>query len=262
MYSHHSIEAIEKVFQTQERPVLVSCEDFRDYVCKYRFVDRQLKELIAWAFLNKWGVSVPEACLISVRRDHVSDVALGVGARYDYFERPVFGSLYLPSVEINNLTYAKPHNRIDLLTIALFDLWLANEDRNHNNYNLLLVPQPNGKKIIYPIDHGSCFNSSRIGTDKLEVLTEDNSLISTDFCKKVYANSNVVARDCEIVLASFRKNVRLCKKSLPEIMNFVPPAWRINAQEVQSWLDENLFTERWLNLTESTFREYVQLYLH
>jgi hypothetical protein len=260
--SHHSIEAIEKVFQTQERPVLVSCEDFRDYVCKYKFVDRQLKELIAWAFLTKWGLSVPEACLINIRRDHVSDVVLVEGGRYEFFDRPVFGSLHLPSAnEINNLTFAKPHNRIDLLGIALFDLWLANEDRNHNNYNLLLVSRANGKKIIHAIDHGSCFNSSQIGIDPLSPLTEDESLLSSAFCKRLYANSNVVARDCALVLASFRKNVSLCKKSLPEIMNFVPPVWGINTQEVSRWLDENLFKESWMRLTENTFREYAQLYL-
>ncbi|TDB69142.1 HipA family kinase [Arundinibacter roseus] len=263
MQSHHSIEAIEKVFQTQERPVLVSCEDYRDYVCKYRYTDRQFKELIAWAFLNQWGLSVPEAALISVKRDHVSDVALKEGARYNYFERPIFGSLYLPSAnEINNLTYAQPDNRIDLLKIALFDLWLANEDRNHNNYNLLLVSQSNGKKMIHPIDHGLCFNSTSIGVGSLSVLTEDESLLSSNYCKTLYANSNVVARDCETVLDSFRKNVRLCKKTLPEILNFVPPPWRIDSQEVQSWMDENLFSEKWLSSTQNTFRQYVQLYLH
>ena len=29
-------------------------------------------------------------------------------------------------------------NKNDVLKIALFDYWISNEDRNHNNYNLML----------------------------------------------------------------------------------------------------------------------------
>jgi hypothetical protein len=43
-------------------------------------------------------------------------------------------------------------NSMDLFWIAVFDIWIANEDRNANNYNLLMV-EANEDFSIIPIDH-------------------------------------------------------------------------------------------------------------
>ncbi|WP_420147440.1 HipA family kinase [Spirosoma sp.] len=271
MQTHQSIEAIHKVFQTNDRPVLATCEDLNDYVCKYRYVERQFNELLAWAFLKEWGIPVPDASLVTVKPEHVTAEALREGARLAFFERPVFGSIYLQHArEVDNSLTAlganrndvlKIQNRVDLLRIALFDLWTANEDRNGNNYNLLLVPIQSGKFFIHAIDHAACFNSSNVGQYTLSPLTEEDSVLSTDFCRLLYANSTVLKRDGEIVLSSFRQKVALCAKALPKIVNFVPPLWSIDTAERHQWLIENLFDDTWLSQAEADFRHYLQLLL-
>ncbi|XWW46644.1 hypothetical protein JYG30_04055 [Fibrella sp. USSR17] len=268
MQQRHSIEAIHKVIMTNDRPVLVSCDDFNDYLCKYKHPERQFNELLAWGFLKEWGIPVPDACLVNIKPEHISDEALRAGARHAFFERPVFGSLYSQySREVDNSLTAlrnspkdihKVKNRIDLLRIALFDLWMTNEDRNGNNYNLLLVPVEPSKLFIHAIDQAACFNSGNAGQYPLSPLTEDDSVLSTDFCQTLYANSPAFEDDSQIVLAEFRQKIGLCNKSLPKILTFVPSSWGINIVERQRWLLENLFDDSWLRQTEEQFREYIQ----
>lgn len=253
---------------TNDRPVLVSCDDYNDYLCKYRYVERQFNELLAWGFLKEWGVPVPNACLVTIRPDHISAEALQAGARLAFFDRPVFGSLYsqhsrevdnsLTALGNNQADVRRIRNRTDLLRIALFDLWMANEDRNGNNYNLLVVPVERGKLFIHAIDQAACFNSGHAGQYALLPLTEDDSVLSTDFCRTLYANSPAFKIDGEIVLASFRQKVALCAESLPKILNFVPPNWGVDLAVRQRWLLENLFAAPWLKQTEELFREYMQ----
>lgn len=253
---------------TNDRPVLVSCDDYNDYLCKYRYVERQFNELLAWGFLKEWDIPVPNACMVTIKPEHISADALQAGARFAFFERPVFGSLYSQhSREVDNSLTAlgnnhndirRIKNRIDLLRIALFDLWMTNEDRNGNNYNLLLVPVEPGKLFIHAIDQAACFNSGNAGQHPLSPLTEDDSVLSTDFCRTLYANSPAFKQDGEIVLATFRQKVALCAESLPKILNFVPPIWAIDIAARQHWLLENLFVTPWLTQTEEHFREYMQ----
>lgn len=271
LQTRHSIEAVHKLFGTNDRPILVSCDDLNDYVCKYRYVERQFNELLAWNFLTIWGIPVPQACLVSVRPEDITEQALQQGARLAFFDRPAFGSLYLPFArEIDNSLTAlganrtdvlKIKNRVDLLKIALFDLWMANEDRNGNNYNLLLVPIQSGKFYIHAIDHAACFNSGNAGQYPLTPLTQEDSVLSTDVCRLLYAHSAVGERESELVLASFRQLITRCRNALPQILALVPQSWGINVDDRQSWLIQNLFSEPWLNQTEADFREYVQLFL-
>ncbi len=268
MQTYHSIEAVHKVFGTNDSPVLVTCNDLNDYVCKYRYPYRLFNELLAYCFLKEWDIPVPEACLVNIRPDHLTDEVRRAGGRFAFFERPVIGSLYYPYArEIDNSLTAlgnnrndllKIQNRVDLLKIALFDMWMTNEDRNGNNYNLLLVPAQSGKFYIHAIDHSACFNSGNVGQYTPSPLTVDDSVLSTDICRLLYANSTVLKRDCEVILSSFEQKVALCKNRLPKIMNFVPPLWGLDVAQHMPWFADNLFHEDWLKKVQSDFRHYLQ----
>ena len=76
-------------------------------------------------------------------------------------------------------------NKIDLLKIAFFDLWFANEDRNWNNFNLLTHPVKKGFEIV-PIDHGACFNTTSFSNQHpLFQIADNESLISSDEFRKL-----------------------------------------------------------------------------
>jgi len=70
----HTIEGVHKVFDTQgSSPLLVTCNDFNDWVCKYdRFPKYLFNELIASEFAKLWGIKTPETSLIRVKSEHVS----------------------------------------------------------------------------------------------------------------------------------------------------------------------------------------------
>ena len=58
-----------------------------------------------------------------------------------------------------------------LAFIALFDFWMANEDRNANNYNLMYDVNAH---LFVPIDYGCVFNTATYDYS-LSQLTETDS---------------------------------------------------------------------------------------
>jgi hypothetical protein len=155
----YTIEEVHKIFNTAgSSPLLVSCDDFNDWVCKYdKFPKYLFNELIASEFAKLWNINTPETALINVKSEHIP---------YDkfpqlqpsYFEKECFGSLYLKNTKEIDLSFIplfreksfrdKIQQKSDFLKIALFDIWLANEDRNYNNFNLLLHFSPNNIYIF------------------------------------------------------------------------------------------------------------------
>ncbi len=83
-------------------------------------------------------------------------------------------------------------NREDFLMIALFDIWLANDDRNHNNFNLLLNVSNDGMYHFHPIDHVNIFNSSHLRYGIAE-LTEEDSIIKSDIAKVLFGSSRKIS---------------------------------------------------------------------
>ena len=133
------------------------CADLNDYVCKYAtgVPTRTLyNEFIAAEFLEHWGLNKPDHRIVNINEEHILEGVKSTRIQVRYFTRPCFGSkheLYakeidpsFPNLDINRKILNAIENKFDLLKIGLFDLWLANEDRNHNNYNLLLNPTDSG----------------------------------------------------------------------------------------------------------------------
>lgn len=149
-----------KVYQTGDRPVLVLCADGNHYICKYKqpgySANKLVNELIGSEFARVWRIATPYNALI------VNDPIIweDKGITHD-MKAPLWGSRKMDSVvdlsDINcNQIRSSFGALYDLLTIALFDLWIANEDRTCNNYNLLFDLK---QEIIVSIDYGGIFNS-------------------------------------------------------------------------------------------------------
>ena len=68
-----TIEEVHRVFNTSgSSPLLVTCDDFRDWVCKYDRAPKNLfNELLAAKFAKIWGINIPEVALINVKKEHV-----------------------------------------------------------------------------------------------------------------------------------------------------------------------------------------------
>ena len=146
MQTLQSIQTANRQYQTGDAPILILCNDMQDYVCKYALngnATNLLCEYLAASFLKLWELPVPDFCFVQVNYEHVQQL----GIPKHVIEKTCFGSKFSKSYVELNLFNDEPDlkkqtgyiaHKMNLLKIALFDIWLANEDRNHNNLNLIV----------------------------------------------------------------------------------------------------------------------------
>lgn len=266
-----TIEDIHKVFDTQgSSPLLVTCDDFNDWVCKYdRFPKYLFNELIASQFAAIFNIKTPETAFIKVKSEHIPRnkfPQLNLG----WFEKECFGSLYLEnSKEIDYTTILmfeekslrdKIGDKSDFLRIALFDIWMANEDRNHNNFNLLLYASPEKLNFFYAIDHVNIFNTSFLDYGIAD-LTEDDSILKTDLAKILFGKNKNLNNIVNNLVDNFYLCSQECENKLDEILSLVPNSWDIDINQIRQRIIDNLFTDVWKQKCESNFREFVQSFI-
>ena len=152
--------------------------------------------------------------------------------------------------DLSNYNYdqIKPTSSLltQLLKIALFDIWIANEDRTCNNYNLLYDMR---FERIVSIDYGGIFNSC-VWDRPIYQLNESDSILSSDlFDRLKSADSSFPSYE-----PIFFKYVAKCKESVPAIMDSIPKEWKVEVKTLQEKLDE-LFKIDWINEAWETFKE-------
>jgi len=200
MESLVSLEEVEKKYNTSgSRPLLVHASDLAYYVTKYPFYRKDpklLNEFLAFHFAKIWGLYIPEMKLIRIKREHLPNNFLGMQLSYVSIENTLIGSQHLDGVtelfdKLSEGYSNKDLNRFDktlLLKIALFDIWLSNEDRNTGNMNLLASFKSD---ILSPviIDNEKIFNSgSPFG--QLTELTYEDSLFYTLLFVRLFGKRN------------------------------------------------------------------------
>lgn len=265
MQSLYSIQTADRIFDTNGcRPILLTCNDMDSYVCKYNtgysVALRLMCEFIAASFLKIWELNVPDFALITVQREHIpSDYNLNS----NYFDFTCFGSKYCRNyAEITNfnanISYQQRRaipNRRELLCIALFDLWLANEDRNHNNYNLLVDIE--NQRVFVPIDHEKIFNTRNISIPICE-LTYQDSIISSPFFLKLFSDKDLDRDSLDDIREYFFSKVQLCGKNAIEIIELLPLDWNIDKKALESKLINEIFVDEWLVSSFNLFLSFLQ----
>ena len=245
------------------RPVRLFCSDLNHYVCKY-FTGAGpayslFNEYIAASFLKLWSLPVPDFAFVVVRRDHVQYS----GLPYHYFNAPCFGSLALSLVkDVDKFFMSLPQFRkesdlalTDFLRIGLFDIWLSNEDRNFNNFNLLY--DITGKRFV-PIDHVQCFNGNNLDKGP-SIITDNESVLSSPLIKQLFSRTlQTNLAGFRITLETeFRTNIDTCHANLQEIFRQLPDEWQLDIPSLSSRLNY-LFTDTWISQCLSAFNFYFQ----
>lgn len=244
-----------KIYQTGDRPILVLCSDGYHYICKYKkpgySANRLVYELVGSEFARLWKIATPHSALI------LNDPIIwdDKGITHD-LTAPLWGSRKMDSVydlsdiNCNQIPPTKDSLR-ELLTIALFDLWMANEDRTCNNYNLL-YDMKKGK--IVSIDYGGVFNSGIINNPVYQ-LNEQDSIISSNLCDSLKkADVETVSRT---LYSSYLKCVSNCKKTYKHILSSIPTEWCIDNSLFEAKLNE-LFDENWVNGVWDNFNSILK----
>ncbi|MDD3908846.1 MAG: hypothetical protein PHN86_02680 [Proteiniphilum sp.] len=157
-------------YNTFQSPLKVIDESFEPYVLKFpcNLNDNSIiKEFICHFLLKSWKIPTPEIAILSVPTDLLESFKPLEKRERNIINNTIcFGSkMLLNSIDMNNFLTARDlvsqrriRNSLDLLKIALFDIWVENEDRKPTNNNLLLNPV--GKSFeIYAIDHAFTFST-------------------------------------------------------------------------------------------------------
>lgn len=244
-----------KVYQTGDRPILVLCSDGYHYICKYKqpgySANKLVSELIGSEFARVWKIATPHNALI------VNDPIIwdDKGITHD-LTAPLWGSRKMDTVfdlnEINS-DQIKPSfgSLYQLMTIALFDLWIANEDRTCNNYNLLYDMK---QERIVSIDYGGIFNSATISNPVYQLNSQDSIINSDLFDSLKEAGTESVRNALHFV---FLKHVNNCQKITVDLINSIPEEWSVDAASFRNKINE-LFQVEWVNEVWDNFTSILR----
>lgn len=266
-----TIEEAHRRFETTgSGPLLVTCNDFQDWVCKYHpFSANLFKEYIGSEFAKIWKIKTPDTCFIQVKEEHISLDKFS-GLQLAWFRKECFGSNYLKGAEMINNSMntmfqdkyfrTKIKDKTDFLKIALFDIWIGNEDRNHNNYNLLLDTSEKYYHFFYVIDHETIFNTSLLERGIVE-LTEDETILNTDIAKLLFSKQKKISQIVDDIVINFYLCTQECECRLKDILDQTPISWNIDKEEFKSKIGQHIFSAEWKKKCEVLFRQYVQSFI-
>ncbi|MDX2247434.1 MAG: HipA family kinase [Bacteroidia bacterium] len=262
-----SIKKIHKEYSTNgSRPVEVLCDDFENYICKYGSPPAEAlgREYLASQFLKLWGIKTPQAAFVRIDPEHVPNT-LSDRAQPRHFRVPTFGVRkhnYAKEVDASFEGFTehiiRQIDRRDLLKIALFDLWVGNEDRHQGNFNLMVDSGTDGENPYFmPIDHSLIFNS---GNTEFEItlLTFDETLINTNLFKHFCRMSGKVQKEVDEIAESLESWKNVCRDHLDDILNTMPQSWGIDTFALNTYLQNNIFNPIWLKQVQQHFRIYIQ----
>lgn len=264
----HSIEQIEPhhVLQTNCRPLIVHTNELNDYLVKYVkgnvSANMLAREFIAAEFCKLWGIKFPEYALVTIKDEHLSS-KLGIGITK--FQMPGFGTLYDNRLkeldrffeEMSSYQSNKISNPDDFLTIAFFDIWMSNDDRSLNNYNLMIKSSEDGYQFC-AIDHGAVFHTGNQDKENYPITLQD-SLLNSPLLLNLFTKKQLFDNQTH---EEFKKTWYICttrcKEKYHEIIDTIPDHWNINKQELNNQLEDFMMNDGWFNNCWQTYLEFLE----
>ena len=252
----YSAKQIEQQFHTGEEPVMVMCSDVNIYVCKYmRSSATAYKlacEFIGTKLANAWQLNTPDFVLVNIRSSHWE----GINVSHS-ISAPSIGFRWLDGVvDITPSTYAKVPAKEEtlnqLMKIALFDFWVANEDRNANNANLMYDMT---HEQLVSIDYGCIFNTATFEYP-LSQLTSTDTILWSDLFRHLrqcadLRTSLVIA---DRLKADYEESLNRSKSVVAEIIAEMPQEWNVPTGKTSEKLRQ-LFDEQWIVAVWDNFME-------
>lgn len=250
-----SVKSIERQYFTGEEPVLVMCSDKNAYICKYMrssFAAYKLAcELIGAQMAMAWHLNTPEIAFIKIRSSHWSrgnTSALSIGSK------KMEGVVDItPST--NREVKASAKTLMQLLRIALFDFWMANEDRNANNANLLYDVE---HEDLVSIDYGCIFNTATFEFPLSQLTSTDTILYSDMFQYLIQEKSPA---SLEAIVKPLKSYYLACvnhsRQLSMQIVDVMPKEWNVPADIVKNKVNQ-LFEPEWVEGVWNNFTECLK----
>lgn len=262
MQTLKSIQAANRIYETGDRPVLVLCENMKEYVCKYAIGGNATNlfcEYVGASFLRLWKIPVPNFAFIKINYNHIKHFGISGHS----IEKTCFGSqfsrYYQELTHFTDMPDIKKQkgykeNRDNLLKIALFDIWIANEDRNYNNLNLLIDVHDNYNFVA--IDQGAIFNTRSMDW-RMSLLTENECLTAIPLLNQIFTKADFSREYIQNLKEYFYLCTLECKQNINEILNSLPVDWNIDFKVATNKISNELFSHEWEKQVIETFLEYI-----
>lgn len=186
------VTSIIKQYSTSgHSPYLVLTEDLDQYVLKAPLNSNGkpsiIKEFLCSQLLSIWGIRAPKAVTLCLSKDLLSSEPVQKNKALQ-IPKTFFGSQYAQnSIDLQNFIGLKTKagqskiiNIEALIDIALFDIWIENDDRRPSNNNIILCPTQKQLQIV-PIDNAFTFatlNFNSLSSENLTFSYNDSILYS------------------------------------------------------------------------------------
>ncbi len=243
----YSVKRIERQLNTGEQPVLVTCSDINTYVCKYMRSSaaayKLVCELIGAEMAKAWQLNTPDVALIKIKSSHWEGIS-----HSHSISASSFGAKWVDGViDITPSTYGQVPANADtlyqLMKIALFDFWIANEDRNANNANLMYDVV---NDLIVSIDYGCIFNTATFEYP-ISQLTSTDTILSSDFF--AHLTQRIERSEFKPLTEQLNKEyenaIHRCKLIPIEIIEDIPQEWNVPLTIIKDKISQ-LFDEEWI----------------
>lgn len=266
--THKSLYSSERMFTTGDNPILITCQDMSDWVCKHGRMSSSLlfSEVIGSTFANLWDLKTPQISFVNVLTEHLPNDFLNT-VQPAFFNKPCFGSLFIEDSQVVDKTLlasfrnqsfrSKIVNKSDLLKIALFDIWIGNEDRHHGNSNLLLDQTLSNEYYFNVFDHGAIFNSNALSYG-IQLISDNESIICSDLTQILFKKGKTLTKIVDNLVKDFYLCTLNCENELSNILSEIPVQWGLNVPNLELLIRDNLFKQSWKNECENHFRALIQ----
>lgn len=129
---------IKRIYATGQNPVLVSCSDDQEYVCKHSRGGKPsyvlFAEYLVYQMMSKLKLELAPISFVKISGEHIDNSS---SCQPSFFKQTTcFATQFLEyAQEWDQLTTSvsdlkRIENKYDLVRIAFLDLWLSNEDRS------------------------------------------------------------------------------------------------------------------------------------
>ena len=235
---------------------MVMCSDVSLYVCKYmRSSATAYKlacEFIGAKLAKVWELYSPDIALVVIRPAHWEKVNLSHS-----FSAPAIGFRWLDGVvDITPSTFAKvpasEETLSQLIKIALFDFWVANEDRNANNANLMYDVARNQ---LVSIDYGCIFNTATFESP-VSQLTSTDTILWSDLFKHLLqgADRQSLFAIVDRLKVNYKDCIQRSKSIIAEVLAEMPQEWKVPSETVSEKMHQ-LFDEQWIDQVWGNFMD-------
>lgn len=267
-----SVQILRQIPGTFNRPVEAICrtaDGLAVFYLKYprtsNETDGLVAEVVCHYLARKLNLPTPDIAYVRIGNHPVPE---GIKHREKLVEgKIVFGSRKVQNLEdeltkLDFILSKHDFNRLEypahLLRIGLFDLWVGNNDRTEENYNLFLTRGKKQKLVVF--DHFEAFNkiSERALTEiQTEIDVYEKAFLSSSYPYEMLGWVSKTQMKHE--LESFMDNIREfdLEEQIRDIADTFPGKWNVKEETIQ-YILRFLSSEERLARMEEEVKNYIK----